>query len=54
VLYSIVGTAKLHGLNVQKYLEWLLRQVAVNKVTPEAASWLPHRLDQHERMTFSS
>jgi transposase len=31
VLYSIVGTAKLHGLNVQKYLEWLLRQVAENK-----------------------
>ncbi len=44
VLYSIVGTAKLHRLNVQQYLDWLLRRVAANKVTPEAVNWLPHRL----------
>lgn len=52
VLYSIVGSAKLHGLNVQKYTEWLLRQVAANKVTPGAINWLPHRLQPNLLLSF--
>ena len=51
-LYSIVGTCDLHGLNAQRYLTWLLCQVAQNKVTPNAINWLPHRLDQHLLNTF--
>lgn len=54
VLYSIVGTAKLHGLNVQTYLEWLLRKVVANKVTPEAIKWLPHRMDPEQLKLFSN
>ena len=45
-LYSIVGTAEKHGLNVQQYLTWLLQKVASNKVTSEALNWLPHHLDK--------
>jgi len=51
-LYSIVGTANKHGFNVQKYLTWLLRKVAANKITPDTIKWLPHRMDEELRKTF--
>lgn len=43
-LYSIVGTANQYGLNVQRYLTWLLRKVANNKIDEQAIDWLPHRM----------
>lgn len=51
-LYSIIGTADKYGLNVHRYLTWLLRQVATNKVTDEALKWLPHRMEQQELQKF--
>ncbi len=45
-LYSIIGTCDKHGLNAQRYLTWLLRKVATQKVSPDAINWLPHRMDQ--------
>ena len=51
-LYSIIGTCQLHGLNAQRYMEWLLRKVATHKVTTEASCWLPHRMDQEMIKTF--
>lgn len=51
-LYSIVGTGDKYGLNVHRYLTWLLRQVATQKVTAEALNWLPHRMDQELLKTF--
>lgn len=51
-LYSIIGTAKRHGLNTHKYLTWLLHQVAQNKVTPQAINWLPHRMSPEELAPF--
>jgi transposase len=52
-LYSIIGTAKMHGLNVRKYMEWLLRQVASHKVNDQALFWLPHRLSAERKEKFS-
>ena len=51
-LYSIIGTANKYGLNMQKYMEWLLRQVATNKITPDAIEWLPHRMPQQRLQDF--
>jgi transposase len=51
-LYSIIGTCNMHGLNAQRYLSWLLRKIATNKITPEALNWLPHRMDQELLQTF--
>lgn len=51
-LYSIIGTCDRWGLNAHRYLTWLLRQVATNKVTPKAIKWLPHRMDQELLNTF--
>jgi transposase len=53
-LYSIIGTAKMHDLNVRKYLEWLLRQVASQKVNNQALYWLPHRLSAERKEMFSN
>jgi len=38
VLYSIVGTCLKCNVNVYKYLHWILKKVAANKITPQAAS----------------
>jgi len=43
-LYSIVGTAHKHELNVHRYITWLLRQVAKHKIDDNAIEWLPHRM----------
>lgn len=51
-LYSIIGTCNMHGVNAHRYLAWLLRQVATQKVTAEALSWLPHRMDKELLKTF--
>lgn len=51
-LYSIVGTANQYRLNVQRYLTWLLRQAATNKINTKALEWLPHRMDQELLDTF--
>ena len=51
-LYSIIGTADKHGLNVHRYITWLLRKVATEKVTPQAIEWLPHRMPEEEKQTF--
>lgn len=51
-LYSIVGTCQKHGLNAHRYFTWLLQQVATQKVTAEALTWLPHRMDQELLKTF--
>jgi len=51
-LYSIIGTANKHGFNVHKYLTWLLRKVASEKITPDAIQWLPHRIEPELRKTF--
>ena len=45
ILYSIIGTCEKNNINTFKYLEWVLRKVANNKVTPDAVNWLPHRVD---------
>lgn len=45
VLYSIVGSCEKNNINVAKYLNWVLRKIAVTKVTPDAIEWLPHRID---------
>ena len=52
VLYSIVGTCLKHNINVYKYLHWVLKKVATNKVTPDALNWLPHRIDPEILKTF--
>lgn len=44
-LYSIIGTCDMHGLNAQRYLSWLLRQVATQKASDQAIQWLPHRMN---------
>lgn len=51
-LYSIIGTCNNWGLNAHRYLTWLLRQVANNKVTPEAIQWLPQNMDKQLLKTF--
>ena len=51
-LYSIVGTANNHGLNVQRYMTWLFRKVATSKINKEAISWLPHKMPQELLSTF--
>lgn len=51
-LYSIIGTANKYGLNIQRYMEWLLRQVATNKITPDAIEWLPHRMPEQRLQDF--
>jgi len=51
-LYSIIGTASKHGFNVHKYLTWLLRKIATEKITPDAVQWLPHRMKPELRNTF--
>lgn len=45
VLYSIVGTCEKNNINPFKYLKWLLKKVATNKVNDQAIEWLPHRID---------
>jgi len=45
VLYSIVGTCLKCNINVYKYLYWILKKVAANKITEESKEWLPHRID---------
>jgi len=52
-LYSIVITADAHKLCIQKYLEWLLRKTACEKITDQAISWLPHKLSPEDRKKFS-
>lgn len=51
-LYSIIGTAEKYGLNMQRYITWLLRQVATNKITTKAIEWLPHRMPQQRLKDF--
>ena len=45
VLYSVIGTCEKHNINAYKYLHWVLKKVAANKITPKAIDWLPHRID---------
>ena len=45
ILYSIIGTCEKNNINTFKYLDWLLRKVANEKVTDQAVNWLPHRAD---------
>ena len=52
LLYSIIGTADKYGLNMQRYLTWLLRQVAANKITAEVIEWLPHRMPTQRLQDF--
>jgi transposase len=51
-LYAIIGTADKYGLNMQRYLTWLLRQVASCKITSGALEWLPHRMTQQKLNDF--
>lgn len=53
-LYSIIGTADKYGLNMQRYMEWLLRQVAANKITPDTIEWLPHRMSEQRLKEFTA
>ena len=45
VLYSIVASCEKNNINTFKYLNWILRKVANNKITPQAVQWLPHNID---------
>jgi transposase len=45
IFYSIVGTCEKNNINVYQYLNWLLRKIATEKITPDAVNWLPHRVD---------
>ena len=36
VLYSIIGTCEKNNINAYKYLHWILRKIATNKITPQA------------------
>ena len=44
VLYSIIGSAKMHDLQVEPYIEWLLRKTVHHKIDDSARNWLPHQL----------
>lgn len=52
VLYSIVGTCEKNDINPRKYIHWLLKKVAANKITNEAIQWLPHNIDPKIIDTF--
>ena len=52
-LYSIIGTAEKYGINMQRYMTWILRQVASNKITAEAIEWLPHRMSEQRLKEFT-
>ena len=45
VLYSIVGSCEKNNINPYLYLNWILRKMATEKVTPQAVEWLPHRVN---------
>jgi len=48
-LYTIVGTAKQHNLNVQKYLTWLFKKIASEKMTDaNIKSCLPYNLSPED------
>ncbi|HRP45867.1 MAG TPA: IS66 family transposase [Ginsengibacter sp.] len=51
-LYSIIITANNHRLCIHKYLEWLLRKSATEKMTDQAANWLPHKLSRQDKDNF--
>ena len=51
-LYSIIGTAEKYDLNLQRYMDWLLRQVATQKITSDAIEWLPHRMPPQRLKDF--
>jgi len=52
-LYTIIGTAKKHNLNVQKYLHWLLIKTATEKLTPKnIEKSLPYNLNSKMLVKF--
>ena len=50
--YSIIDTADKHGFNVHRYITWLLRKVAAEKITTQAIQWLPHRMSEESKQIF--
>lgn len=44
--YSFVNTCLKNNINPEKYLTWVLKKIANNKVNQNAISWLPHNLDK--------
>ena len=45
ILYAIIGSCEKNNINPHLYLNWILKKVATEKVTPQAVDWLPHRVD---------
>lgn len=52
VLYSIVGSCEKNNINPYLYLNWVLKKIATEKVTPQAVEWLPHRVHSKEFSTY--
>ncbi len=44
--YSFVNTCLKNNINPEKYLTWVSKKIANNKVDDKAINWLPHRLDK--------
>jgi len=51
-LYTILGTARAHGLNEHRYLTWLLQKITTHEIYEEALSWLPHEWDDDLRKLY--
>jgi len=45
LLYSLIGTCQVKGINPRKYITWLLKKVVTHKITPDARQWLPHHIN---------
>lgn len=46
ICYSLVNTCIKNKINPSKYLCWVLKKIANNKVDHNAINWLPHNLDK--------
>ena len=44
--YSLVNTCIKNNINPEKYLCWVLKKIANNKVNDEAKNWLPQNLNE--------
>lgn len=46
ICYSLVNTCLKNNINPSKYLCWVLKKIAANKVNYEAVKWLPQNLSK--------
>jgi transposase len=53
ICYSLVNTCLKNNIHPEKYLTWVLKKIANNKVNPQAVEWLPHRLNAEIRGMLS-